>query len=99
LRFFFANTRLERLYTTEQGARRYPPGVVDAFFEVMDVIANAADERDLYALKSLHYEKLKGRRSHQRSVRLNDQFRLILEREQDDEGRFFWIIQIEDYHS
>jgi len=98
LRFYFANRKLEKLYTEEKGAHRYPEGVVDAFFDVMDVIAAAPDERDLRKLKSLHYEKLKGKRSHQRSLRLNNQFRLIVEREKDDEGKFFWIISIEDYH-
>lgn len=98
MRFYLADKKLERLYTTEEGAHKYPPGVVDAFFEVMNVIENASDERELYALKSLHYEKLKGSRSHQRSIRLNNQFRLILEREQDEQGKYFWIIQIEDYH-
>lgn len=98
MRFFFANNKLERLYIEERGARRYPREVVEAFFEVMNVIDSARDERDLYALKGLRYEKLKGNRSHQRSIRLNDQFRLILERETDEQGRYFWIIQIEDYH-
>jgi proteic killer suppression protein len=42
------------------------------------------DERDLYAMKSLHYEKLKGQRSHERSLRLNIQFRLIVELDQGD---------------
>lgn len=98
MRFFFADKKLEKLYTEEKGAHKYPSGVVDAFFEVMAVIANASDERDLYALKSLRYEKLGGKRSHQRSIRLNRQFRLIVEREKDQEGRFFWIVSIEDYH-
>jgi toxin HigB-1 len=98
LRFFFANKKLERLYTEEKGAHKYPPTVIDAFFEVMSVIESALDERDLYALKSLHYEKLKGNRSHQRSIRLDRQFRLILERARDEMGKYFWIIQIEDYH-
>jgi proteic killer suppression protein len=57
----------------------------------------AADERDLYGLKSLHYEKLKGDRSHQRSLRLNQQFRLIVELERHN-GKTVAIIEIVDYH-
>jgi proteic killer suppression protein len=64
----------------------------------MALISNAKDERELYAMKSLHYEKLKGRRKHQRSVRLNDQFRLLVEKERDAQGRYLLIIGIEDYH-
>jgi proteic killer suppression protein len=98
LRFYFADNKLERLYTEEKGAHKYPEGVADAFFEVMAVIAGARDERDLRALKSLRYEKLKGKRSHQRSLRLNDQFRLVVEREEDEDGYLFRIVAIEDYH-
>ena len=98
MRFYFADRKLKRLYTEEKGAHKYPEAVVDAFFDVMAVIAAAEDERDLYALKSLHYEKLKGQRSHQRSLRLNNQFRLVVEREEDEEGKVFWIVSIEDYH-
>jgi proteic killer suppression protein len=63
----------------------------------MQLIRAAADERDFYALRSLHYEKLKGDRKHQRSMRLNAQFRLILQLEEDG-GRTVVIVSIEDYH-
>ena len=48
-------------------------------------------------MKSLHYEKLKGRRAHQRSMRLNDQFRLILEIEIVND-RTIVVVSVEDYH-
>ena len=98
MRLYFADNKLKRLFTEEKDAHKYPEAVVDAFFDVIAIIAGAHDERDLRALKSLRYEKLKGKRSHQRSVRLNDQFRLVVEREEDQEGKFFWIIAIEDDH-
>lgn len=63
----------------------------------MQWIRAAPDERDFYRMKSLHYEKLKGKRSHQRSMRLNDQYRLILEIE-EIKGRTLVVISIEDYH-
>jgi len=34
-------------------------------------------------MKSLHYEKLRGKRDGQRSIKLNDQWRLILEIDRD----------------
>lgn len=58
----------------------------------------AADERDLYAMKSLHYEKLKGKRAHQRSIKLNDQWRLVMRTESGDDGRVIILIEIIDYH-
>lgn len=64
----------------------------------MQAIRAAEDERTFYAMKSLHFEKLKGNRSHQHSMRLNDQWRLILEFECTNDGKVVLVIGIEDYH-
>lgn len=69
-----------------------------AFRKVMRWRRDAVDERDFYALKSLHYEKLHGARSHQRSMRINDQWRLILELEGKDQAKVVVIVGVEDYH-
>lgn len=58
----------------------------------------ATDERDLYNLRGLRLEKLSGTRSGQHSVRLNDQFRLILRFDTDKEGRLVVIVELTDYH-
>lgn len=96
--FEFVNRKLERLYTGEKGARRYPPEVVDAFFKVMQMIRGAKNEQDLRAMKHLHFEKLKGRRKHQRSLVLHGLYRLIVELVEDDEGTYLSIVEIVDYH-
>lgn len=48
--------------------------------------------------KGLRYEKLKGNRSGQHSMRLNSQFRLILRIEGDTATKTVVIMAIEDYH-
>ena len=58
----------------------------------------ALDERAFYAMKSLHYEKLKGNLDGQRSMRLNDQWRLLLRLRQDEGGKTVVVISIADYH-
>lgn len=98
MRFIFKSKDVERLYTERKNAHLYPSEAVDGFFRVMAIIRNARDERDLWSLRSLNYEALKGRRSHQHSLRLNKQWRLIVERQTDDDGRLLWIVDIEDYH-
>lgn len=99
MRFSFKTRALEELDTSEKGARRYPEEVVEAFVDVMAVIAAARDERDLRKLEGLDYEKLKGRRSHQHSLKLHGGFRLVVERQKDEQGRWLLlIIDIEDYH-
>jgi len=64
----------------------------------MGWIREADDERDLYMLRSLHYEKLQGTRRHQRSLRLNDQHRLIVEIEENQGTRTIVVMAIEDCH-
>ena len=72
--------------------------VVRAFRKRMQTIRAAPDERTLYALKSLHFEKLKGKRSHQRSIRLTKKWRLVLELKKDGDKSVVVIVAIEDYH-
>lgn len=64
----------------------------------MQMIRGARDERDFYALKSLHFEKLKGDREGQYSIRLNQQWRLILEIEKRSNSSTVVIVSIVDYH-
>lgn len=98
MRFIFKDKKLEALYTQQKGKKKYPPEVIKAFFIVMAVIRRARDERDLHAARSLNYKTLKGKRSHQHSIRLNKQWRLIIERQKDKTGKYLLIISIEDYH-
>lgn len=100
VRFKFKKKKIYSLYYEEKGAEDYQPAVVDAFFEVMTKIAAATDERDLYSIKSLHFEKLEGERGKrgERSIRLNDQWRLILIVTKDERGKYLLIIDIVDYH-
>src|ERR1700693_4681496 len=73
--------------------------IVKAFRKRLWFIRHAVDERDLYAMKSLHFQKLQGARSHQRSMRLNKQWRLILEiLETGQTEKAVRVIAIEDYH-
>jgi len=93
-----ADKKLQRLETQTGYSASYGSDVVKSYRRRMQFIRSAANEQDFYAMKSLHYEKRKGSRSSQRSMRLNDQFRLILQLEQDPGGRVVVIVSIEDYH-
>ena len=93
----YADRQLERMEFEAGYSGRFGHDVVKAFRKRMQFIRAAVDERDFYAMKSLHYEKLRGDRAAQRSMRLNDQWRLIIRIEVDGE-RIVVIIGIEDYH-
>jgi len=73
------------------------PGIDKVFRKRMKVIRAAVDERDFYNLKSLHFEKLKDR-GDDRSIMLNDQWRLILRLEGEAPKKVVVIRGIEDYH-
>lgn len=98
MQFDFRSKKLSLLYFEEKGSRKYPIEVITAFFNSMTIIQAAKDIRDLYAFKSLHFEQLSGKRKNQRSIRLNDQFRLTMILKNDKNGNYLLLLDIEDYH-
>jgi len=72
--------------------------LTEKYRRVLGFIVQAADERDLYAMKSLHYEKLGGGRTGQRSLRLNRQWRLIVRVEPRENQNTIVVVEIVDYH-
>lgn len=98
MEFEFENDELRALFATGSHPCLHP-NLVKAFFRVMQIITDASDERVLRGFKGLHMEKLKGERQYEYSLRLNDQFRLIFQIEQDMDGSNYLLISaIEDYH-
>ena len=94
----FADENLDRLETDAEFNAGFDRAIVRKFRKVMQLIRAAPDERTFYQMKSLHYKKLKGKRSHHRSMRLNEQWRLILELKEQEDGKIVVIVSIEDYH-
>ena len=94
----FEDASLQRLEADASFTGGFDPAVVKAFRKRMQFIRAAVDERAFYAMTSLHYEKLKGAREGQRSMRLNDQWRLILRFSQTATEKLTVIISITDYH-
>ncbi|MGH9905813.1 MAG: type II toxin-antitoxin system RelE/ParE family toxin [Pyrinomonadaceae bacterium] len=94
----FKEDSLDRLETDARFEGRWVPGVVSAYRKRLQVIRAAPDERDFYQLRSLHFEKLKGNRAHQHSMRLNTQYRLIVELHGKGQDKVVYVVGIEDYH-
>ena len=94
----FEDASLKRLEADPGFTAGYDAAIVKAFRKRMQLIRAALDERAFYALKSLHYEKLKGDRDGQSSMRLSDQWRLLLRIRQDTDGKTVVVISIADYH-
>jgi toxin HigB-1 len=94
----FAKLDLQRLETDESFDAGYSKIIVRAYKKVLRFIRSALDERDFYAMRSLNFEKLRGERSHQYSLRLNIQWRLIIEIKESKPKNIIIVIGIEDYH-
>ena len=89
---------LERVESDANFSGGLSTALVRAFRKRMASIRAANSELDLIAVRGNRFEKLKGNRSHQYSVRLNDQYRLIFEFEGDGATRQIVVVAIEDYH-
>ena len=94
----FGSKTLDRLDAETDFNGGFDAAIVKAFRRRMMQIRAAEDERTFYALRSLNFERLKGKRKHQYSMRLNDQWRLIIEIEESKPKNIIKLIDIEDYH-
>lgn len=94
----FADDDLDRLEVDPTFTGGFAPAIVRGYRKAMQAVRAAHDERDLYVSRGLGFEKLKGKREHQCSMRLNKQWRLILELKTVDRVRKILIVGIEDYH-
>jgi proteic killer suppression protein len=94
----YRDKRLVLIPTVRAAETRLPVSVIKSLREKLVVISAAPDERTLRNWKSLHYEQLKGDRQGQKSIRLNDQYRLLLEVDDSHSPPKVILLGVEDYH-
>ncbi len=94
----FRDRRLALIRTDRAAETRLPISVIKSCREKLIVIAAAPDVRTLRNWKSLRFEKLKGDRDGQCSIRLNDQWRLIFKLDEDRSPPAVIVIAVDDYH-
>ncbi len=93
----FADAALALIESDDAGGTKLSVAVIKSARRKLTLMRAAPDERSLRNWKSLHYEKLKGDRKGQRSIRLNDQFRMVFTLN-DADPLTAMILAIEDYH-
>lgn len=99
LRILFDDDELQRIANDPNfKSKKWSSDLVKAYRKKIQILTSATDERDLRALKSLHLEQLKGNRIGTSSIRLNKQYRLILQFKSDESGRTVIVIELVDYH-
>lgn len=92
------DAELRRLAEDTSFVGSWDMAIAKAYRRKLQQIAAAKDERDLRFPGGNHFEKLRPPRSHQHSMRLNDQWRLILELRSEADGTIARVVAIEDYH-
>jgi proteic killer suppression protein len=93
----FADQTLKQIDEEPDFRGSYAAELVRAFRKVIRFVRSASDERDFRAMRSLNFEKLKGT-DEQYSMRLNKQWRLIVEIKPSDPKNIIVVICIADYH-
>lgn len=84
----FKTKELELLYSTPlnelKGKQKYSREVIKQYQAKVRILTYIDALKELYPIRSLNFEALKGDRKGQYSLRLNKQFRLIMEEVEDD---------------
>jgi proteic killer suppression protein len=95
----FRDSELDRLAFDETYVGKWSPALVRAYRKRVNQIREAPNQQVLYAFKGLHLEKLKkGKMRAKHSMKINDQFRLIVGFAKKNGKDTVIIIKIEDYH-
>jgi toxin HigB-1 len=94
----FKDSKLGRIEQDDAAQTGLPISVIMSCRRKLILLRSAPDERTLRNWKSLHYEKLKGDRESQRSIRLNDQWRLVFELDDSAMPPKIFVLEVEDYH-
>jgi proteic killer suppression protein len=75
----FDTEYLRELYETGAASdkkHRFQPDIVMRYQARIRILERASKTEDLYTLRSLRYEKLKGDKTGLESIRVNDQYRI-----------------------
>jgi proteic killer suppression protein len=94
----FKDKDLEAIETDAAAQTGLPVAIIKSCRRKLIFLRSAPDERTIREWKSLHYEKLQGDREGQRSIRLNDKWRLVFELEEECNPPKIIILAVEDYH-
>ncbi|HEX7424612.1 MAG TPA: type II toxin-antitoxin system RelE/ParE family toxin [Terriglobales bacterium] len=95
----YQDKKLALVETDRAAETPLPVSLINSLRQKLVVIRAAPDERTLRNWKSLHYEKMKrDKTGRQRSIRLNNQFRLIFTIDTDCRPNKMTILGVEDYH-
>lgn len=94
----FEDKKLEKVETEFAHETKLPPDVIKSAQRKLQFLRAATDEKTLMNWKSLRYKALSGDKKGLRSIRLNDQWRMVFKIGIEEDGLKALIVSIEDYH-
>jgi proteic killer suppression protein len=92
---FASNHLLGASVSFSEASRLFGVSLGRKYLQRLGLLRAADKFSQLYGLRALRLHALKGNRAGQYSVTLNENYRLIIEKVQEDKVR---IIDVEDYH-
>ena len=98
MRIEFADEQLARIGTDEAHKLGLPIAVIKSARIKLAQMRQAPDERTLRNMKSWHYKKLSGEREGQRSIRINEQYRIVFLLIDAESPPVIRVIDIDDIH-
>jgi toxin HigB-1 len=94
----FRREQLSLVRTSRAGELPLPFSVIKSCQEKMAFIEAAPSERTLRNWAALHYEKLKGEREGQRSIKLNKGWRLVFELDESTTPPTIVVLEIGNHY-
>lgn len=98
MKFRFGSKELERFFTDDKFLWCFSLDIKKSFVKKILCIRAALNINDLRTRKGWRFKKMTGDREGQYSIRLNDQFRLLLVPEKNGEEDCLVILEIGDPH-
>lgn len=94
----FRKKEHSKIETGEALQLKLPLSVIKATRKKLTLLKAAPDERTLRNWKSFHYEKLKGNKKGLKSIKINEQWRMVFTIDNNTNPPTISVIDIEDYH-
>jgi proteic killer suppression protein len=94
----FGDRRLALIRTEKAHELGLPFAVIKSCREKLTFIESAPDERSLRNWRSLRYKKLEGDQDERRTIRINDQYRIVFTINTDDNPPVLTVLEIGDTH-
>ena len=103
MRVLFQDEYLQYIYEEgqERGKPRYSFNVIKSFIKKINILIDVADTKQLRGFKSLRLEALSGNYKGYSSIRVNQQFRIIIkviETPEDATVEVIEVYDLTDYH-